>query len=67
MADPFEHNWNIFKSRSIVESKVNHFLLYWMLMNSNCKKKNDNGLNKTVLTSADLRIVWLKFLALEQR
>ena len=54
MADPFQLNWNISKSRTIVDSKVNHFLLYWMLMNSNCKKKNDNGLNKRVLTSADL-------------
>ena len=31
------------KTRTIVDSKVNHFLLYWKLMNSNCKKKNDNG------------------------
>ena len=47
MADPFQHNWNIFKNRTIVDSKVNHFLLYWKLMNSNCKKKNDNGFVST--------------------
>ena len=46
MANPFQHNWNIFKSRTIVDSKVNHFLLYWMLMKSNCKKKNDNGFRR---------------------